>query len=67
MLSLDNLLTFPWVLRRVESGSLFLHGWYFDIQRGELLRYSPDAEGYVSLVPGAAAVRVLHGDRQSCG
>lgn len=67
MLSLDNLLAFPWVLRRVEAGSLFLHGWYFDIQRGELLRYSPDAEGYVSLVPGAAAVRVLHDDRQSCG
>ncbi len=51
MLSLENLLTFPWLLQRVEDHSLFLHGWYFDIQRGELLRYSPDAEAYVPLAP----------------
>lgn len=53
MLSLDNLLTFPWLLQRVKDQSLFLHGWYFDIQRGELLSYSPEAEGYVTLVPGS--------------
>jgi carbonic anhydrase len=37
--SLDNLLTFPWVKSRVESGALQLHGWYFDIEYGMLLAY----------------------------
>lgn len=40
LVSLDNLMTFPWVRERVEQGSLTLHGWYFDIERGELLGYN---------------------------
>ena len=55
MLSLDNLLTFPWLMKRVEDQALFLHGWYFDIQRGELLSYSPEVAGYVALVSGSDA------------
>ena len=39
--SLNNLLTFPWIRRRVESRQLWLHGWYFDMDHGELLRYNP--------------------------
>lgn len=58
MLSLDNLLTFPWLLQRVKDQALFLHGWYFDIQRGELLRYSPDDEGYVTLVPASSSAPI---------
>jgi carbonic anhydrase len=41
-ISLRNLHTFPWVRERVEQGRLALHGWYFDIASGELLRSSPD-------------------------
>jgi len=39
--SLDNLMTFPWIRERVEQGTLALHGWYFDIECGELLGYNP--------------------------
>lgn len=39
LVSLDNLMTFPWIRDRVEQGKLELHGWYFDIERGELLGY----------------------------
>ncbi len=39
--SLDNLMTFSWVRERVEQGTLALHGWYFDIECGELLGYNP--------------------------
>ncbi len=39
LLSLRNLLTFPWVAARVEAGSLTLHAWYFDLERGALLGY----------------------------
>ncbi len=41
LVSLENLLTFPWVRNRVESGTLFLHGWYVDISTGNLFCYLP--------------------------
>jgi carbonic anhydrase len=37
--SLRNLLTFPWITERVEAGALNLHGWYFDMESGQLLSY----------------------------
>ncbi len=38
-ISLANLQTFPWVKRRVEDGRLKLHGWWFDLEAGELLAH----------------------------
>ena len=38
--SLRNLMGFPFVREAVESGRLTLHGWYFDLERGELLCHS---------------------------
>lgn len=35
-LSLGNLLTFPWLRERVETGALRLHGWHFGIATGTL-------------------------------
>jgi len=35
-ISLQNLMTFPWVKDRVEKENLSLHGWYFDIEEGNL-------------------------------
>jgi len=42
LISLENLLSFPWVARCVEAGQLALHGWYFDLEAGQLLGYHPD-------------------------
>jgi carbonic anhydrase len=42
LVSLENLLSFTWITERVESGTLLLHGWYFDIGIGQLHSYSPD-------------------------
>lgn len=36
--SIDNLMTFPWIKERVENQKLRLHGWYFDIGSGDLMR-----------------------------
>ncbi len=41
--SLDNLMTYPWVRERVEAGSLQLHGWWFDLDSGDL--WVTDAPG----------------------
>ena len=49
-LSLENLMSFPWINERVEGGSLTLHGWYFDLDTGELLAYSPEKESFAPLV-----------------
>jgi carbonic anhydrase len=39
--SLKNLDSFPFVVERVEAGTLFVHGWWFDIHSGDLLAYDP--------------------------
>ncbi len=36
LVSLSNLLTFPWIRDPVAAGTLRLHGWYFDLTSGEL-------------------------------
>lgn len=48
--SLDNLLTYPWLKRRVEEGKLKLHGWYFEMGTGALLAYSPRQQEFLPLV-----------------
>lgn len=46
LLSLDNLMTFPWLHERVEAGNLALHGWYFDMETGTLSGYVPGSAGF---------------------
>lgn len=49
LLSLENLLSFPWIKERVESGSLELHGWYFDLQAGTLSGLSQETGNFIPL------------------
>ncbi len=51
LISLGNLMGYPWIRSRVEAGKLQLHGWYFDMVHGELLEYEPDAGEFLALVP----------------
>jgi carbonic anhydrase len=39
---LDNLLTYPAVKRRVNEGTLFLHGWHYDIENGHIDYYDDE-------------------------
>lgn len=39
LISLTNLMTFPWIAERVEAGTLELHGWYFRVASGQLLTW----------------------------
>lgn len=59
-LSLENLRSFPWIHERVEAGEMTLHGWYFDLEHGELLEYDAATGKFVALVarPNGAAIRV---------
>ncbi len=48
--SLENLLTFPWIRKGVDSGDIHLHGWYFDLHDGKLLRYDDDTDDFIPIV-----------------
>jgi carbonic anhydrase len=49
LVSLQNLMTFSWVQERVAAGALTLHGWYFDIEQGQLLRFNSDIQQFEAL------------------
>jgi carbonic anhydrase len=49
LISLRNLMTFPWIRERVENGSLTLRGWYFDIKHGQLLQYDATTNIFAAL------------------
>ena len=57
LVSLKNLLTFPWVKKRVEAEQLFLHGWYFDMVDGELLSYIQESGSFEPLTPKCEGMR----------
>ena len=40
LVSLRNLMTFPWVKERVAKGQLSLHGWYYNMGTGQLRYYN---------------------------
>lgn len=48
-ISLRNLLTFPWIRERVEKNNLQLHGWYYDMMSGDVLRFDESENDYISL------------------
>lgn len=50
IVSLDNLMTFPFISERVESGKLALIGWYFDIGKGALYDFDQESNDFKSLV-----------------
>jgi carbonic anhydrase len=52
-LSLENLRSFPWIKERVAAGTLMLHGWYFNMDAGELLGYSAEMGRFAALVARA--------------
>lgn len=41
---IDNLLSYPAVKKRVEEGTLYIHGWHYDIENGTIEYY--DDENY---------------------
>jgi carbonic anhydrase len=50
LVSLQNLMTFPWIRSRVEQQQLSLHGWYFNIGTGQLKHYCAETDSFEVLV-----------------
>jgi carbonic anhydrase len=49
LLSIENLMSYPFVRSRVEEGSLSLHGLWVDIREGDLLGYAPEDKAFKPL------------------
>ena len=49
LIQLQNLLTYPAVQKRVEEGKLFLHGWYYKIESGEIEYFDEEVGDFVPI------------------
>lgn len=50
LISLGNLMTFPWIASAVNEGKLKLHGWYFNIKNGNLSEYKESSGKFEEIV-----------------
>jgi len=46
---LENILTYPPVKKRFEDGTLTIHGWYYDIETGNIEYYNADKYEFLPL------------------
>jgi carbonic anhydrase len=46
---IEHLLTYPYVKKRLDEGSLYVHGWIYDMESGDIEYYDPDAYAFKSL------------------
>lgn len=49
LVSLENLMTFPGIRRRVGDGALRLHGWYIDIRACTLQAYDSGQQRFIAV------------------
>lgn len=49
MISIENLMAFPFVAKAVNEGSLSLHGLWTDIGEGEVYQYNPASDAFEKL------------------
>jgi carbonic anhydrase len=55
VIQLERLLSYPMVASRVRAGELFLHGWYYVIEDGQVLVLDADSGRFEPLQPPSAA------------
>lgn len=48
-ISLANLRGYPWLAERITNGGLCLHGWYFDIEHGQLYILDEETTAFVAV------------------
>nr|WP_321268506.1 carbonic anhydrase [uncultured Sulfurimonas sp.] len=46
---LENILTYPIIKKRFEDGSLYIHGWLYDMETGNINYYNPETYEFLPL------------------
>ncbi|MBX3501278.1 MAG: carbonic anhydrase [Alphaproteobacteria bacterium] len=59
VVSMGNVLTFPWVREKVEAGAIGIHGWYFDLRNGELSAFDPDEARFAPVAAASDPERAI--------
>ena len=59
VVSMGNVLSFPWVREKVEAGTIAIHGWYFDLRTGELSAFDPTDAHFVPFVAASDPERAI--------
>jgi carbonic anhydrase len=49
MKQIDNILTYPIIKKRFENGTLSIHGWYYDIETGNIDYYNAETYEFLPL------------------
>lgn len=49
LFQLEHLLSYPFIKKAVEEKKLFLHGWHFTIEKGEITYFNPKTYEFVPL------------------
>jgi carbonic anhydrase len=44
--SIEGLMTYPWILDRAFEGALAIHGWYCDVAAGTLTVFDPESDRF---------------------
>ena len=52
---LQNLLSYPFVAQRVREGELNLHGWYYEIESGQVEQYDDESLSFLPVAQAAKA------------
>jgi carbonic anhydrase len=52
LVQMENLRTYPVVLKALKEGRLHVHAWFFDIRTGRVYAYSPEKEQYEPIRSG---------------
>lgn len=47
--SMANCLTFPWIKERIETGTLKIHLWFFDVKSGVIYTYETESDKFIEL------------------
>lgn len=57
---LDHLMTYPFIKKKVEDKEIYLHGWHFTIETGEITYFNPETYQFLPL----SAVSQIQGQVQ---
>ncbi len=49
-ISCSNLLSFPFVKQEVDNGSLFIFGWHFDFEKGDITELDETTNQFISIL-----------------
>lgn len=49
IVSLRNLLGYPYIMERMEQGKLNIYGWHFSIEAGDIMAFDPDTGFFESI------------------